>query len=123
MRDVGDNMADPRAAFEHSRMGRIDPWSQQASEIARMQGGENWGNIRQGIAEYRTGQGAGPKGSDFPGYDFKTDEDKLLMAWLIESMMQGQPSGDLGITKKTKVTNRDPDFPEGLPSTAGGGYI
>ena len=119
MRNIGDKMADPKTAFEHSRMGRIDPWSQRASEIARMQGGDNWGNIRQGIAEFRTGQGSGPKGSDFPGYDFKTDEDKLLMAWLIESMMQGQPKGDLGYKEKTKVTNVDPAMQDAINLTGG----
>jgi len=111
MCDIGDNMADPMKAFQSTQFGQIDPFSPRASELARLYSGGNaggWPDVRQSIAEYRTGQGQGPSASKLPKYKEKSPEEQLLMTWLMESLMYGQPSGDLGVTEKTKTYTGDP---------------
>ena len=78
--------------FEHSTRGGFDRWSPESIAFLKKQAGEGWGGVRDKIAGYRSGAGKAMKGSEFPGYGAKTDEDKRLLLWMLESLMTTQPN-------------------------------
>ena len=118
MRNIGDKMPEPTKSFEHTRLGKIDPWSNQFNEVARMYAGDEWGSIRDKVAQYRSGAGSALSGSDMPGYAGTDPEGQRLRTWLIESLMYGRPVEDLGATKKTKIYT-DPAMQDAINLTGG----
>ena len=115
-------MAEDTNYFLHRPTGqRYDPWTQKSVSALRDQAGEGWPDLRNKIAQARSGAAAPPIVGDIPGYAGGEQEDKRLWEWLLKSLLEGGPPE--GYSGKGRVSSPvDIDYPDGLPGRAGGGY-
>jgi hypothetical protein len=81
---------DYRISPEHGRVGRFSP---EGSAILQGEFGEGWPDMRQWIAESRTGSRSAPMGSDIPGYGGMDPAKQRLLLFLLQGMSEDKTPG------------------------------
>lgn len=66
--------------YQGQRFGQFSP---EGSAFLREQAGDQWPDMRQSIAEARTGKGRGPAATDFDSYAGMDPKTRLLLMFLL----------------------------------------